>query len=963
MIITLIVISSLLSLIHYLGLESFLYLAIGLPLHVYIGVLISLVLVKLGIAFYKVIPTLRKVVNSIVSVSTRVDTLTQRIDKISKESPFKGGSKRSFSTSMVTYRPHKGRRMPVNGEILGLNKIPENNRFSIDDRLSAVRMKKSDVNAMTIVKDGAWWVKVVVRLLEPIGLTVTGPRVHAIVIIFRKISRIGSTQGIKGLVIYLKACSVCLIQALAGHRLHGESLTKGLGCRISRTNRGIPRFILRNDRLRIRNDEFAMIRFYQTIFNIFRVLDYYGNLKTKTITDPFKGKYQECLVLFQYIPPFIAALDLPKVFPRLNVTKEYGIFAHLVDDARGPHAMTKLRGFYQKGVFAMDWITKSAPGTKFDTALQVSTNPILMIRSAQALARDPKIFKAFGAFTELLHLNDPYRKAFDACLQVPQGFIKSLWTLGKLSIKEEAAGKVRVFAMVTAWVQGILKPLHLLIFDILKSIRYNDGTFNQLGPLKHHLSRAKVAYSLDLSAATDRLPIWLQVEILAELLGSRQLAESWAILLTGITYSLNSLKYGVNTVLQYSIGQPMGALSSWGMLALTHHFIVQASAWHAGVVPVGVWFKDYVVLGDDIVIFDTQVKDQYLVFMKALGMEFGLHKSVLSRKGLALEFAKRMFYKGVDVSPVPILEFTSSLTGIGQFKEFGAKYKLSPVQMAKCLGFRFKALAKLNSGNFSKINYKLKLLLIAQCVPTTTSQADALMSYGAPKVVNVRNSIEELVLTFQRYELARIVRTIESHLETLRNDVSIYWNFGDLYKRFATAPPQRSRKDDREVWTNHWAGTVGRSFLTSDSPLSVDKVKFDTVVEKPLRRALAALVELFVIPAKGLMMEEARKVLSTVNNKNVTRETMAEQIVHFLEVARESALIRPTIVRLERTASLPFKSDPISVRLWKRWAPLLQGAVGLDSLKAKFGNYSLTMINPKRKVVRESGKAGKAPIR
>lgn len=28
---------------------------------------------------------------------------------------------------------------------------------------------------------------------------------------------------------------------------------------------------------------------------------------------------------------------------------------------------------------------------------------------------------------------------------------------------------------------------------------------------------------------------------------------------------------------RYSVGQPMGALSSWAMLALTHHFIVQWS--------------------------------------------------------------------------------------------------------------------------------------------------------------------------------------------------------------------------------------------------------------------------------------------------------------------------------------------------------------------------------------------------
>jgi hypothetical protein len=35
---------------------------------------------------------------------------------------------------------------------------------------------------------------------------------------------------------------------------------------------------------------------------------------------------------------------------------------------------------------------------------------------------------------------------------------------------------------------------------------------------------------------------------------------------------------------RYEVGQPMGALSSWAMLALTHHFIVQFAARRCGYV-------------------------------------------------------------------------------------------------------------------------------------------------------------------------------------------------------------------------------------------------------------------------------------------------------------------------------------------------------------------------------------------
>lgn len=39
--------------------------------------------------------------------------------------------------------------------------------------------------------------------------------------------------------------------------------------------------------------------------------------------------------------------------------------------------------------------------------------------------------------------------------------------LGRLALKEEAAGKVRVFAMVDAFTQWVLEPLHSRILETL----------------------------------------------------------------------------------------------------------------------------------------------------------------------------------------------------------------------------------------------------------------------------------------------------------------------------------------------------------------------------------------------------------------------------------------------------------------------------------------------------------------
>jgi len=92
--------------------------------------------------------------------------------------------------------------------------------------------------------------------------------------------------------------------------------------------------------------------------------------------------------------------------------------------------------------------------------------------------------------------------------------------LGQLAFKEEAAGKLRVFALVDIWTQSILKPLHLTLFDLLRTIP-NDGTFNQDESVSRSMeksSKSGCAYSFDLSSATDRLPIIYQSAILDRIL-------------------------------------------------------------------------------------------------------------------------------------------------------------------------------------------------------------------------------------------------------------------------------------------------------------------------------------------------------------------------------------------------------------------------------------------------------------
>lgn len=210
---------------------------------------------------------------------------------------------------------------------------------------------------------------------------------------------------------------------------------------------------------------------------------------------------------------------------------------------------------------------------------------------------------------------------------------------GRLSIVYNQAGKARVVAITNWWIQMNLYSLHKSIFSFLKS-QTTDGTFDQIGAINNLINRVpkgQTLYGFDLSAATDRLPIDLQVQILNMLnINGRawrdQLSIDW--LYDGSFY-------------KYQVGQPMGAYSSWAMLALTHHVIIRISAIKAGLSPD---FSEYCVLGDDVVIANDFVATEYLKIMSILGVEISLGKSIVSP--VFTEFAKKLLGPQLNISPI-----------------------------------------------------------------------------------------------------------------------------------------------------------------------------------------------------------------------------------------------------------------------------------------------------------------------
>lgn len=252
------------------------------------------------------------------------------------------------------------------------------------------------------------------------------------------------------------------------------------------------------------------------------------------------------------------------------------------------------------------------------------------------------------------------------------------YKLGRLSVVYDQAGKARVIAITSYWVQLCLKPLHRFLFNKLRELSDVDGTFNQDYPFDRLLRRnSKIKptlYGFDLSAATDRLPIVLQEDIL-KLIGFnlpwRTLLDiDWYLNFEG-TAKVEPFMFDIRDIpkldadsnkalalpfnrgnvsvdsIRYAVGQPMGALSSWAMLAITHHVIVIAASILAGKKD----FKDYCVLGDDVVIANDEVAEQYLILMSSLGLSINRQKSVESKD--FTEFAKKLKgFSGLDYSPI-----------------------------------------------------------------------------------------------------------------------------------------------------------------------------------------------------------------------------------------------------------------------------------------------------------------------
>nr|UIW13815.1 MAG: RNA-dependent RNA polymerase [Rhizoctonia solani mitovirus 43] len=508
-------------------------------------------------------------------------------------------------------------------------------------------------------------------LSDKIGTTLYQPLSYNIMLATGRISRLAgrirdthrfinfilSMQKLHGTtftVKWMKACHVAICKVLGANKLMSlRQLDENLP--LPRLVNGLPSIIPYEERRRIRQGKVPVIRFWLGLFNLYRVIRVPGELKLSTITSPFTGRGKALLGLCRSTKvwnPFLfdvkiaekAKLIRTKMAPDKfllsrsaspsNRVSMYGILTDVHLISKDPILWPAILGFLdalnaEEFKFKLFYVLELADKTK-----ELSQLDIVGVKTGKPISSPDLPFKASI---------------------VAHGLVGT--GLSQFAIKEEAAGKLRLFALIDLITQSVLTPLHDRLFDMLRVIP-TDSTFDQEAGIRRAQDKAvkaNKAFSFDLSAATDRLPVLLLMFILGSLIGM-PLAKYWRTIIVTRAFSFNGKvaeKLKVNpTGYRYAVGQPMGAKTSWAMLAVAHHWLVQRAAYDVYGKPT--WFMEYEVLGDDIVIFDELVAQRYQEILSDLGLEININKSIISKDRPVFEFAKRVCWSYAIVSGISL---------------------------------------------------------------------------------------------------------------------------------------------------------------------------------------------------------------------------------------------------------------------------------------------------------------------
>jgi hypothetical protein len=406
-----------------------------------------------------------------------------------------------------------------------------------------------------------------------------------------------SNNGMSHTIKRIKLIRLIVTRYLCGQPLMVNDLMVGV------SKDGFPTSILFMKDL-LDSGESQSVSFVLTLLGISRALKAEGKVNYNSISDPFKG----------------VSKTLPKDFINLFVKD----FCLIMEDNK-----ITVRDFFltlKSGPLGGPAILLAHHATRYFTGRNLWGLNILLGEEGM------RWFKELFLNTKLLNKENSRNR--------------------KLHIIHDPELKERVIAIFDYISQLAFEPLSQYLFKTLRSIP-QDRTFTQ-DPRILDKRNGELFHSLDLSSATDRFPIDLQVDLLdsIERAGNkpyRGIGKAWKSLMVNEPFLTPE-----GDLITYSVGQPMGARSSWATFTLSHHLVVQFAAHKCGQYP----FKEYILLGDDIVIYNNDVALTYKEVINSLGVDCSPSKSHTSEN--TYEFAKRWFRNGIEVSGVPLKGFLAN---------------------------------------------------------------------------------------------------------------------------------------------------------------------------------------------------------------------------------------------------------------------------------------------------------------
>jgi len=232
--------------------------------------------------------------------------------------------------------------------------------------------------------------------------------------------------------------------------------------------------------------------------------------------------------------------------------------------------------------------------------------------------------------------------------------------MGVIALIQEPGCKLRFAANPYRVYQQALRPLGEALYDALKRVP-NDFTFDQqagVEAIQHWLQDGLPSISMDLSNASDNIPLDLQLELLSRFGVSTRWIQfyrdccrgDWYLNLTsGEPWSARSLwdqkmvlhgdKLPWQDMIRWTVGAPLGLYPVFASFTLWHHSMVQVCFHDLGIPKVdGKW--PYAIIGDDLWLGNAQVANLYVDRMTNLGIPASTSKGLVS-EGTA-DFAGRV---------------------------------------------------------------------------------------------------------------------------------------------------------------------------------------------------------------------------------------------------------------------------------------------------------------------------------